>query len=185
MIVHWLFKRFNWNWKDRISYWKVYKPICCMFQKERHHSKNNKFISRLRSHNTYRDHILCDEFKKSALTLIFQQKRSKRYWRTLIPVKKFTLKLNTARKSALSAIFLFYHRYPYNLYISHSLLSSVKYFAAEVSPMWTYTLACVTQSQWNYQILRIFLKPEKYLHQVNRPKCQNALFIYKQNIHIK
>lgn len=59
---------------------KCIVPFAVHFKcKKKNHSKNNKLISRLRSHNTYRDHILCDEFKKSALTLIFQQKRSKRY----------------------------------------------------------------------------------------------------------
>lgn len=60
-------------------------------------------------------------------------------WNEILSIiKESILKLNTARKQALSVIFLFQHRFPYNPYISHRPLNSLKYLAVEVSPVWTY-----------------------------------------------
>lgn len=44
----------------------------------------------------------------------------------------FNLKLNTACKWALSAIFLFHHRYPYNPFIRRWPLNSLKYSLTSV-----------------------------------------------------
>lgn len=91
------------------------------------------------------------------------------------------LKLNTARRQALSAIFLFHHRYRYNPYISSRPLNILKYFAIEVLPLWM----CIfplrfTRSRWNHEVLRTFLSQENI-----NIKQTGQYIIYTQNMYIK
>lgn len=91
------------------------------------------------------------------------------------------LKLNIARKQALSAIFLFHHRYPYNPYISSIPLNILKYFAIEVLPLWTYIFPLrFTRSRYSHEVLRTFLSQENI-----NIKQTGQYIINTQNIHIK
>lgn len=47
------------------------------------------------------------------------------------------VKANIGRNNALSVIFFFYYCYPFSPYKSHRP-NSLKYFAVDVSPVWTY-----------------------------------------------
>lgn len=75
--------------------------------------------------------------------------------------------------------FLFFcHRYPKHPYISCIPLSSLKYFAEEISPVWTYILLrLVTQSRYHYLILHTLSKSGEYEYQT-RVKGQ-CIFTYR------